>query len=160
MLPRIRSFLTIISFILLLLTTFLWLHSRGRYDIWNLRHSLAYGGSGSALRLAISNNRISFNLWHAYHPSEGRQQHQTLFEYSSLHQQDPFLYDGSVKFNRAGFTYAHHPQRDGAFAWYLGMIIGCWTPTLLFAILPTLKLIALIRRRQPLRLPSPTKDST
>src|SRR4051812_771185 len=154
MLPRIRSFLTIISFILLLLTTFLWLHSRSRYDIWNVSHSISYGGSGSALRLAIGHNKISFNLWHPYHPDSTPQHHRTLFEFSSLHQQDPFLYDGSVQFTPAGFAYAHHPQTDGAFAWYLGLIIRCWVPTLLFAILPTLKFIPHLRRCEPLRLTS------
>jgi hypothetical protein len=149
MLRRIRSFFTAISTILLLLTSFLWLHSLHRYDLWSCVTADLDEIPFSGALLGVGQNHIGLNLWIDNNTPPDTAC--TSFDHLSSPSQSPALRDGRETSSYGGFTLAHG-ARFSSNRSYFGLVMPCWLPLLLFGLLPTYGLLNAIRRRSPFRI--------
>jgi hypothetical protein len=148
---RILSFLTWTSTLLLLLTSFLTLHSFGRYDLWSWNTSDMLENAASSASLGVGHRHFALNVW--IHQDDGDPLCTTLEHISTLTQPTP-LPDGQFISSRAGITMAHGARANPTTVSYFGILIPFWPPLILFSLLPGYALISVIRRRPPLKIMS------
>ncbi len=149
MLRRLHSFLTWTSAIVLLLVSFLALHSIGRYDLWSWSTADAGENISSSATLEVGQGRCAFNIW--IHADDGSALCTTLNHISTL-SQPPRPRDGRFSSSFAGLTIAHGARASPATVSYSGIMMPLWPPLLLFALLPGYALIFAIRRSRDLKI--------
>jgi hypothetical protein len=159
MLSRIRFFFTLLSLFALILTLFLWLHSRRRHDLWAWDCAKQYDRPVSTVRLAASANRFCFNYWFMQ-PTDPDDTLINRLEYTAqppaiptLQNPPIFSQDGFI-FSRAGLVLAYHPRGSAYKNPYFGLIAPFWLPLILFSLLPAYSMYRVIRGRQLLKIGS------
>jgi hypothetical protein len=145
---HLRSLLTLLSTLLLLLTSFLILHSLHHLDTWSCE-STSDGSPISTAYLDISPSRLCFNFW--LHEDDAPDDLTTTIDRTTYPSHSPTLRDGRNFTSFAGLAFSHGARASTHHS-YLGLQIPSAIPLLLFSILPATAIITSLRRRSPPRL--------
>src|SRR5258706_5883708 len=147
MLRRLHSFLTWTSALLLLLFSFLALHSIGRYATWSWSTADTAEAVSSSATLGVGRGQFDLNVW--IHQDDGSARCTILDHISG---QLPRLRDGLVSSSIAGVTIAHGALVSPTTVSYFGIMLPIWPLLILFGLLPAYALVSAIRRQADLKI--------